>query len=273
MTGATNTPPHHQPDDDQTAAAAAAATDFPLAMFRMLAKADEEQSIFNDFAPLWHKPDPLGIAVIMVVSLSLTRSIASKSRHRRQQTFPFRFTMSLLMVAFAAFYQVGFDIGIKPLPVFSRLGGSHSNDTATTETESDDASRNPSTSIYRPYTNYTNFYAEAYTDAHLEPASRTSHFFLGCAVCLVWMYESRLFVASAAALLLGAIATFPLALCDMEWIEMMLVLFVGLAISRICYATMRQWLVFFLVWTSLDYLDHHYLGIGKQWICGCGLCI
>lgn len=222
---------------------------FPLEVFRMLGKADEEQSILNDISTVTQNPDPIWIVIIMVIILANTKSIASKSKHRRQQSYPSWITLSALMAAFGILYQVNFDILATVVGI--------------------EETQRISASIYKPYTNFTQFYQEAYTNAHVEPSSRISHLILVAGIVSLWVNDTRLFVASAAALLVGATSTLPLAMMtafhddtatSMPFLEMIIVLFVGLAISRILYATMWRWLIFFLAWISLDYLDHHFLG-------------
>jgi len=63
-------------------------------------------------------------------------------------------------------------------------------------------------------------------------------------------------VASLSALGVGAVSTIPLASSSCDFLEMMIVLVAGMLVSRVCYSNMFQWLIFFITWMGLDYLDY-----------------
>ena len=238
----------------------------PLEIFRKLAKADEEQSFVQDLSIVLGEPMLFVAVGRVMMELSMISFKADKTRGKAttENSASGRAVLSVVTL-FAILYAIDFDLGIQA-PFSRKTSGMYAtednyNDTHF-ETEASSISGKTS-SVYKPYTSYANFYEEAYSDAHKIPVSRVSHMLLASSVMCCWIYDSRLFVASLTALMTGAICTKPLAsFVDRAFVEMVLVLTAGLVISRAYYGVpaMIRWLIFFVVWESLDYFDHLLLG-------------
>ena len=231
-----------------------------LMAFRKLAKADEEQSLINDITVLFDPVLLVGVGFAIVVAFSIGHD--NKTPHL---PYPSYKLISVLVALFGILYSIGFDLRIYPVSLWDPNGG---NDTQINDSNLQSSTPSSSLIYYnhnnsKPYTNYSVFYKEAYLDGHVITSSRRFHFVLASSVVAIWvMYDTRLMVASLTALLVGATSTIPLASCNLPFLEMSLVFVVGIIVSRVSYGTMPmvRWLLFFSVWTLLDYLDHHFLG-------------
>ena len=221
-----------------------------LEAFRDMARANEEQSLKNDILMvLSSNPVPILVAIGTLFSLSKVTPASSKSARNRineeppKHPYPSWMTVGILLVLFQILHAIDFDIGIGPLSY-----GIAENSSGT------------SSSAYKPYPNFAEFYQEAYIDAHVEYASRVSHLVLASSVVIIFLWDTRLLVASMTALSIGAISTIPLARFDSEYIEMAIVLVTGMTVSKLAFNSVGWWFTFFLVWMLLDYLDHLMLG-------------
>lgn len=221
-----------------------------LRSFRQMAKADEEQSLIGDLLHFVFNPLPALVVLATMLFLTIIVAPATSSSQLKGNgavavPFPSWKLMAVVAGGFQILQSMGFYIGIDPIsmPISMPI------------------STNETVMSYKPFcSNFTKFYQEAYIDAHVEYDSRLSHLILSTSVAVLWLWDGRLLVASLAALTTGALCTIPLAACHIEFLEMMIVLVVGLTVSKLCYNTMIRWLIFFVTWMSLDYLDHYLLG-------------
>lgn len=219
-----------------------------LQAFRDMAKANEGQSLKNDILMVFSSnPVPILVAIGTLFSLSRLTPASSKPP---KPTYPSWMTVGIVLALFQIFHAIDFDIGIGLLSYgFKENSGENSSN-----------QENAASSIYKPYRNFTEFYDEAYIDAHVSFSSRASHLVLASSVVIIFLWDTRLLVASTTALLAGAISTIPLACFDSEYIEMAIVLVTGMMVSKLAFNTLGRWLFFFLIWMLLDYLDHLFLG-------------
>ena len=111
----------------------------------------------------------------------------------------------------------------------------------------------------KPYADYGTFYAEAYTAAHVEPASRWGHLVIWFATFAIMSSERELFVTWLATLMAGALVTRPLLHDETPWTEAMVMTLVGSMIS--CrLGILLRYVGIYTAWLTLDYLDHVFLG-------------
>lgn len=219
-----------------------------LIVFRRLANADGDQSMVEDLFAVFSNPLRFVVLAIFAIVLSfLPTTRMCWNRDKQVTVHPSRTSFLVLIAAVGVLHAMDFQV----LPAT----------TFTTTTKNNN----------KPYHNFSTFYQEAYLDAHVTTASRLSHFFLASSVVALWVWDTRLGVASIAALLVGAISTVPLLATSQPWLEMTLVLMTGMAVTHVCCGNittstttrmmmMMRWLSFFHIWAILDYLDHCFLG-------------
>ena len=170
---------------------------------------------------------PVGVMIFLLMVATTASSSIQKKKPKKgspSNAPPSWMVVGFVVVVFEVLHAMDFDVGIAPL----------SYDICRSDLEDIASPTN------NPYTNFTDFYSEAYVDAHREYASRASHFILASSVITLWLWDTQLMVTSIIALLVGAVSTLPLACCESEYLEMAIVLVTGIMVSKLAFDSLGR---------------------------------